>query len=300
MNRSIVLGLATLAAVAPGPRAAEGASGPKPAQVTIFTHRDGQGGFLATVACTAGSVVLTPVAGGVNVFDGAAQTQSVPLLALHTAVAGVSDVPVTIQAGNIDKTTLKGLATGAQSTIKGKVGKAGVTTWTGVFTNADGSKTSGAWTAAAFGFVSKDSWKTASAKGDPGKFNASWSEDKSKVKATVKQSFTSGTTTCTFSASLEEYAGKATLRVGKLTFGGAATHDVSTGIIEFTTTKPPKSGETATFTYKPKSAEGAVQTVVVSPLQGQPITTTHATPNGQPLPTTSDYRTVGQNMPPSF
>lgn len=278
------------------------ASGPapkpkdKPAKLDIIGLPDGSGGVTTFVYCTAGSATLNPVTTSqVGIVSGA-----IPLLMVNTVVAGVTTTPVNVSVTVTTKTDLKTAQTTFKLASSGyetqvTVGKTSVT-YKSTIKNPDGSKSTGSFTTTLTGIVTKDAWKTAR-KTD--KFSASWSETVAKGKISVKQSFVSGSTTASFSASLVNGStSKASLKVGKTSFVGSGIYDPKTGVISFTGT-PKGGGGAATFKYDPGAAGGATQTVVETKggAAGTPIT--HSMPNGAPNPTTPDGRIVMQDMPPS-
>ncbi len=277
------------------PRAA-----PKPAAFEIITKSDGSGGFISTVAVSAGSVTLTPVNGQtVNLAD--ALNAAATVMTTHNAVTGVSNSTVTFAAGNVSKTNLGILKTGALSDVLVKVGKPGSNTvaFTATIINGDGSKTTGKFSTLN-GTINKDAWKTTGAT----KFSESWSESISSkgTKIAVKQAYTDSTgVVVSFSASLAGTTtapGKASVKVGKDAYAGTATYDPTTGIITFVTTKSPKDGTTVTFKYDPTAAGGATNTAIVSTggAPGTPLT--HQTTSNAPGATTPDGRIITQNSAP--
>ena len=174
---------------------ARAATGFKPASLDIFVQPNGSGGFVTNVAVLAGTVTLTPRAGGLPVDLASLGTA---LLTFNTATNPPSG---TVSTGNIDKKALKGLKAGNVSDILLKVGKSSVSI-KATIVNADGSIAKGTVTTSFSGAITKDTWKTKGAN----KFSESWSETVATGKITAKQTFNG----ITFSASFP--TGKASIK----------------------------------------------------------------------------------------
>ncbi len=263
------------------PRAA-----PKPAAFTIITKDTGSAGYLTTVYCTSGSVLLTPVtATQVKVSD--SLNASVTLLTINTAVTGVTTSPVTVAAAKFDKTN----AIGAVINLSVKVGKAGVVTFKETLINTDQAKTTGSFTTTN-GVVTKDAWKTAGAN----KFGRSWSESIKNGVTTIayKDSYSGNS----FSARIiNAVSPKTTLKIGKVTYSGTANYTPATGAISFSGTSK-TAGLTATYTFDPGAAGDATSTIIETKngVAGTPIVKIVST--GVKTPTAPDLRKFQQNMPP--
>ena len=257
----------------------------KPASLDIIVTKDASGVYTTNIGVLAGSVVLTPAAGGVPV---AMTSLGTALLTFNTATKPASG---TVNTGNLTKDQLKALKVGNISETFLKVGKSSVSIKSTIH-NSDGSTSKGTITTSLTGLVTKDSWKTTG----PNKFSESWSE--SGIKISVKQTYNG----LSFSASLVSgTSAKATIKdaANKQTYTGTATYDSATGIITFVTTKPGKDGSTATYQFNPNGVGGTTFKTVVTGGTGAGTFQTVVAPAAPPAATPDpNGRLVTQNMPP--
>ncbi len=259
---------------------------PKPAVVEIIVTNL-SGVYTSNVFVTAGSATLTPRSGGVPV-DLSANNPTQALLTLNTKTNPPSG---TIVPSASNKATIAGLKIGNASDTIIKVGKGGTASITSKITNSDGSISTGK-VSTLNGNVTKDSWKTAG----PNKFKESWTEAPGKIS--VSQSYISNGVAVSFKAALTGgTTSKASVKVGKNSYTGKATYDPLTGNITFVSSKSPKDGSTATFTFTQNTPSGPTFSAIVKGGTASGTFTTVAA-TGAPSANTPDGRAVNQNQPP--